>query len=47
MHVWVIEIYADKVHYLLKDVPTSIPKSDLLGVTMAAIHLAGQQFLAV
>ncbi len=28
-----------------KDVPTSIPKSDLLRVTMAVIHVAGQQFL--
>ncbi len=31
----------------IKDVPTSIPKSDLLCVTMAVIHVAGQRFLAV
>ena len=35
------------VYKSLKDVPTSIPKSDLLCVTMAVIHVAGQQFLAV
>ncbi len=29
----------------LKDVPTSIPKSDLLGVTMSVIHVAGQQII--
>ena len=33
--------------YKLKDVLTSIPKSDLLHVTMAVIHVAGQRFLAV
>ncbi len=32
---------------IIKDVPTSIPKSDLLCVTMAVIHVAGQRFLAV
>ncbi len=31
----------------LKDVPGGIPKSDLLGVTVALIHVAGQSFLAV
>ena len=31
----------------LKDVPTSIPKSDLLGVTMTVIHVAGQRFFVV
>ncbi len=31
----------------VKDVLMSIPKSDLLGVTMAVIHVAEQQFLAV
>ncbi len=30
----------------LKDVQGGIPKSDLLGVTVALIHVAGQQFLA-
>ena len=29
-----------------KDVQGGIPKSDLLGVTVALIHVAGQQFLA-
>ncbi len=32
---------------VLKDVPGGFPKSDLLGVTVALIHVAGQQFLAV
>ncbi len=31
----------------LKDVLMGTPKSDLLGVTMAVIHVAGQRFLAV
>ncbi len=31
----------------LKDVPGGFPKRDLLGVTVALIHVAGQQFLAV
>ncbi len=31
----------------LKDVPGGFPKSDLLGVTVALIHVVGQQFLAV
>ena len=31
----------------IKDVPTSIPKRDLLCVTMAVIHVARQRFLAV
>ncbi len=31
----------------VKDVPTSIPKSDLLHVNTAVIHVAGQLFLAV
>ena len=31
----------------VKDVLTSIQKSDLLRVTLAVIHVAGQQFLAV
>ena len=30
-----------------KDVPGGFPKSDLLGVTVALIHVVGQQFLAV
>ncbi len=30
-----------------KDVPGGFPKSDLLGVTVALIHVAGQRFLAV
>ncbi len=30
-------------HYDLKDLPTSIPKSDLLCVTMAVIHVAGPE----
>ena len=30
-----------------KDVPTSIPKSDLLHVTTAVIHVAGQRLLVV
>ena len=30
-----------------KDVPGGFPKSDLLGVTVARIHVVGQQFLAV
>ncbi len=32
---------------VIKDVPTSTPKSDLLGVTVALVHVAAQQFLAV
>ncbi len=31
----------------LKDVPGGFPKSDLLGVTVALIHVAAQRFLAV
>ena len=31
----------------IKDVPGGIPKSDLLGVTLARIHVAGQWLLAV
>ncbi len=31
----------------LKDVPGGFPKSDLLGVTVALIHVAGQRSLAV
>ncbi len=31
----------------LKNVQGGIPKSDLLGVTVALIHVAGQRFLAV
>ncbi len=30
-----------------KDIPGGIPKSDLLGVPVALIHVAGQIFLAV
>ncbi len=30
-----------------KDVQVGIPKSDLLGISVALIHVAGQQFLAV
>ena len=30
-----------------KDVPGGFPKSDLLGVTVTLIHVAGQRFLAV
>ena len=32
---------------VFKDVLMGIPKSDLLGVTMAVIHITRQQFLAV
>ncbi len=32
---------------IVKDVPGGFPKSDLLGVTVALIHVVGQQFLAV
>ena len=32
---------------LFKDVPGGFPRSDLLGVTVALIHVAAQQFLAV
>ncbi len=32
---------------LVKDVPGGFPKSDLLGVTVALIHVAAQRFLAV
>ncbi len=35
-----------KVQNLLKDVPGGFPKSDLLGVTVALIHVAAQRFLA-
>ncbi len=31
----------------INDVQGGIPKSDLLGVNVALIHVAGQQFLAV
>ncbi len=44
---WVKWGMADIVDSLLKDVPGGIPKSDLLGVTLARIHVAGQWFLAV
>ena len=30
-----------------KDVLMGIPKSDLLGITMAVMQIAGQRFLAV
>ncbi len=33
--------------FSLKDVPGGFPKSDLLGVTVALIHVAAQRFLAV
>ena len=36
-----------KVLVFFKDVPGGFPKSDLLGVTVALIHVVGQQFLAV
>ncbi len=35
-----LQIGADR----LKDVPGGFPKSDLLGVTVALIHVAGQRF---
>ena len=31
----------------VKDVPGGVPKSDLLGVSVALIHVAAQRFLAV
>ncbi len=31
--------------YWIKDVSVGIPKSDLLGVNVALIHVAAQQFL--
>ena len=31
----------------LKDVPGGFPKGDLLGATVALIHIAAQRFLAV
>ncbi len=36
---WILEDF--------EDVPGGFPKSDLLGVTVALIHVAGQRFLAV
>ncbi len=33
--------------FVFKDVTRGIPKSDLLGVIVARIHVAGQWFLAV
>ncbi len=30
--------------FFIKDVPGGFPKSDLLGVTVALIHVVGQQF---
>ena len=33
--------------FSIKDVPGGIPKSVLLGVTVALTHVAGQRFLAV
>ncbi len=33
-------------HITVKDVPGGFPKIDLLGVTVALIHVVGQQFLA-
>ncbi len=36
-----------KVTSQIKDVPGGFPKSDLLGVTVALIHVAAQRFLAV
>ncbi len=35
------------LYFLVKDVQGGIPKSNLLGVTVALIHVAGQRFLAV
>ena len=32
---------------VIKDVPGGFPKSDLLGVTVALIHVAAQRYLAV
>ncbi len=37
----------DGQNLTVKDVPGGFPKSDLLGVTVALIHVAGQRFLAV
>ncbi len=34
-------------HSVIKDVSLGIPKSDLLGVIVALIHVAAQRFLAV
>ena len=34
--------YTEKKFGNIKDVPGDIPKSDLLGVTVARIHVAGQ-----
>ena len=34
-------------HHDVKDVQGGIPKSDLLGVTVTLIHVAGQQFLTL
>ncbi len=41
--------YMHTVHttFPVKDVPGGFPKSDLLGVTVALIHVAAQRFLAV
>ncbi len=33
--------------WYVKDVQGGIPESDLLGVTVALVHVAGQRFLAV
>ena len=38
-------IFSDDI--CVKDVPTSIPKSDLLGVIVALVHVAAQRFVAV
>ncbi len=35
------------VRITIKDLSLGIPKSDLLGVTVALIHVAAQEFLAV
>ncbi len=40
-----LQVSAHLVNF--KDVPGGIPKSDLLGVTVALIHVAGQRCLAV
>ena len=45
-HCWYMCVDKLPRMVLVKDVLMGIPKSDLLGVTMAAIHVAGQ-FLSV
>ena len=44
---WSLFSFVHLIFMYVKDVPGGFPKSDLLGVTVALIHVVGQQILAV